>query len=224
MHTINVCKDNFSINLPNGRKNKIASLLSFGGARQVGKTWLMQEFGRLYFENTLYISFYNNKKDASFFEEDYDVKRILSALEIEHHTKIEPEKTLIIFDEVQSVPKVMESLKYFCEDANEYVVIAAGSLLGVSIHEGVSFPVGKVDEIHLRSMSFSEYLRAMGEDKLAELIEKKDVANVLMSDLRDSYILHLRNYFFVGGMPEAVKIFVESGDYDKVREAHIREY
>lgn len=200
------------------KKKQNRKPLVIWGARQVGKTWLMQEFGRLYFENTLYISFYNNKKDASFFEEDYDVKRILSALEIEHHTKIEPEKTLIIFDEVQSAPKVMESLKYFCEDANEYVVIAAGSLLGVSIHEGVSFPVGKVDEIHLRPMSFSEYLRAMGEDKLAELIEKKDVANVLMSDLRDSYILHLRNYFFVGGMPEAVKIFVESGDYDKVRE------
>ena len=188
------------------------------GARQVGKTWLMQEFGRLYFENTLYISFYNNQKDAQVFEADYDVKRILKTLEIQHHTKINPQKTLIIFDEIQAAPKVTESLKYFCEDAPEYAVVAAGSLLGVSIHEGLSFPVGKVDEFRLFPMSFSEYLMALGENDLAELLEKKEPSNPLISDLSETFIPHLKNYFFVGGMPEAVKTFAQTGDYDKVRD------
>ena len=114
------------------------------GARQVGKTWLLKEFGRTCFENVLYISFYNNKKDSDLFERDYDIKRIISALEMQHHIKIQASDTLIIFDEIQEAPKVLESLKYFCEEAREYAIVAAGSLLGVSIHEGLSFPVGKV--------------------------------------------------------------------------------
>ena len=187
------------------------------GARQVGKTWLLKEFGRVAFENTLYISFYNNKKDAEIFEKDYDTKRIISALEIQHHIKINAQRTLIIFDEVQAAPKVVESLKYFCEDAREYAVVAAGSLLGVSIHEGVSFPVGKVNTLHLYPMSFSEYLRAVGEERLADLIEEKNAGDPLVSDLSETFVPLLKDYYFVGGMPEAVKTFAESRDYDKVR-------
>lgn len=208
---------NFIKQLENWKKAPNRKPLILWGARQVGKTWIMQEFGKQFFKNMLYISFYNNKKDADVFNADYDTKRILITLEIQHHTKIEPQNTLIIFDEIQSAPKVVESLKYFCEEAPEYAVIAAGSLLGVSIHEGISFPVGKVDELRLFPMSFSEYLRAVGEESLAELIEKKDVKNPLVSDLRESFIPHLKNYFFVGGMPEAVKTFAETKDYDKVR-------
>ncbi len=210
-------KRNFLKQLENWKNNPLRKPLIIWGARQVGKTWIMQEFGKQCFKNMLYISFYNNKRDADVFNADYDTKRILSTLEIQHHVKIEAQTTLIIFDEIQSAPKVVESLKYFCEDSPEYAVVAAGSLLGVSIHEGVSFPVGKVDELKLFPMSFSEYLRALGEEALAELIEKKDAKNPLISDLRETFIHHLKNYFFVGGMPEAVKIFAETQDYDRVR-------
>ncbi|MBR4323416.1 AAA family ATPase [Treponema sp.] len=187
------------------------------GARQVGKTWLLKEFGRTCFENVLYISFYNNKKDAGLFERDYDIKRIISALEMQHHIKIQASNTLIIFDEIQEAPKVLESLKYFCEEAREYAIVAAGSLLGVSIHEGLSFPVGKVNELRLYPMTFSEFLLALGEENLARLIEEKNPENPLISDLRETYIPFLRDYYFTGGMPEAVLTFVETRDYDKVR-------
>ena len=187
------------------------------GARQVGKTWLLKEFGRTCFENVLYISFYNNKKDSDLFERDYDIKRIISALEMQHHIKIQASDTLIIFDEIQEAPKVLESLKYFCEEAREYAIVAAGSLLGVSIHEGLSFPVGKVNELRLYPMTFSEFLLALGEENLAKLIEEKNPENPLISDLRETYIPFLRDYYFTGGMPEAVLTFVETRDYDKVR-------
>ena len=187
------------------------------GARQVGKTWLLKEFGKSYFENVLYVSFYNNHKDADVFEQDYDTERILRTLALQHHITIEAQKTLIVFDEVQAAPKVLESLKYFCEECPEYAVVAAGSLLGVSIHEGVSFPVGKVNELRLYPMCLEEFLRAMGEAGLADLLAAGDAAAPLLSDLRESYVPLLRDYFFVGGMPAAVKKFAETRDYDAVR-------
>lgn len=208
---------NFIEKLIEWKENPNRKPLVLWGARQVGKTWLLKEFGKTCFENVLYISFYNNKKDSDLFERDYDTKRILGALEIQHHIKIQPSKTLIIFDEIQAAPKVLESLKYFCEEASEYAVVAAGSLLGVSIHEGLSFPVGKVNELRLFPMTFSEFLRALGEENLAKLIEEKNPENPLISDLRETFIPFLRDYYFTGGMPEAVLAFVESRDYDKVR-------
>ena len=208
---------NFIEKLIEWKENPNRKPLVLWGARQVGKTWLLKEFGKTCFENVLYISFYNNKKDSDLFERDYDTKRILGALEIQHHIKIQPSKTLIIFDEIQAAPKVLESLKYFCEEASEYAVVAAGSLLGVSIHEGLSFPVGKVNELRLFPMTFSEFLRALGEENLARLIEEKNPENPLISDLRETFIPFLRDYYFTGGMPEAVLAFVESRDYDKVR-------
>ena len=208
---------NFIEKLIEWKKSPERKPLILWGARQVGKTWLLKEFGRTCFENVLYISFYNNKKDSDLFERDYDIKRIISALEMQHHIKIQASNTLIIFDEIQEAPKVLESLKYFCEEAREYAIVAAGSLLGVSIHEGLSFPVGKVNELRLYPMTFSEFLLALGEENLARLIEEKNPENPLISDLRETYIPFLRDYYFTGGMPEAVLTFVETRDYDKVR-------
>ncbi len=189
------------------------------GARQVGKTWLMKEFGREYFENTVYISFYNNKRISSIFEADYDVKRIISALGIYLHVSIEPGKTLLIFDEVQSALKVVESLKYFCEDAPEYHVIAAGSLLGVAVHEGVSFPVGKVDELKLYPMNFREFLLAMGEEKLCEYCSDPEFTQV--NAFSDMYKELLKEYLIIGGMPEVVAGFIEDHDHMQAREVQL---
>ena len=195
------------------------------GSRQVGKTWLMKEFGRVCFRNVAYVSFYNNKRIAAVFEQDYDVRRILNALEIELHMKISATDTLLVFDEVQSAMKVVESLKYFCEDAPEYAVIAAGSLLGVAVHEGISFPVGKVDELHLYPMSFEEYLLAMDETALAGYL--KDWKNPEINLFGERYRDYLREYLYVGGMPEAVDAFRQDRDPIAVREiqeAIVRQY
>lgn len=189
------------------------------GARQTGKTWILREFGRTQFQDCLYVSFYNNKRMAQIFEEDYDVRRIINALEIETHTRITPEKTLIIFDEVQNAGSVVESLKYFCEDAPEYAICAAGSLLGVALHEGISFPVGKVDELRLHPMSFEEFLRAVEEPALAEYLSQGDAARI--NEFLDRYTELLKKYYVVGGMPEAVERFRTGGSYDAVRQAQL---
>ena len=186
------------------------------GARQVGKTWLMKEFGRECFENTVYISFYNNTHISRIFEQDYDVKRIINDLEVNLHVKIIPGKTLLIFDEVQSAMRVVEALKYFCEDAPEYHVIAAGSLLGVAVHEGISFPVGKVDERRLYPLNFREYLLAMGEEQLFKYCSDRALARV--NDFSAGYRELLRIYFCIGGMPEVISRFTENRDYAEARE------
>ena len=136
------------------------------GARQVGKTWLMKEFGKTYYEKTAYISFYNNQRMQAVFDTDFDIKRIIMNLNIESGVTITPENTLIVLDEIQNAPKALESLKYFCEEAPEYHVIAAGSLLGVALHEGISYPVGKVDLLDLYPFNFREFLCAMDEEGL----------------------------------------------------------
>lgn len=184
------------------------------GARQVGKTWLMKKFGELFYSKTAYISFYNNKRMADIFEADYDIKRILLYINIEVGFTVDTD-TLIIFDEVQNAPKAFESLKYFCEDAPEYHVMAAGSLLGVAIHEGVSYPVGKVDLLNLYPLNFREYLYAAGEKLLADNLIKKDY--VLIDAFADKYIYHLKNYYFIGGMPEVVATYLESNDFAAAR-------
>lgn len=186
------------------------------GARQVGKTWLMKAFGEAYFSNTVYVSFYNNPRIAAIFEKDYDVRRILRYLEVELRCKITEGDTLLIFDEVQTVPRVVESLKYFCEDAPKVVVAAAGSLLGVAQHEGMSFPVGKVDELRLYPMNFREFLTAMGEENLADFLS--DWHNPEVNDFAERYRDLLRQYYFVGGMPEAVKQYRDHKDWEEVRE------
>lgn len=136
------------------------------------------------------------------FETDYDIERILLNINAETKISVTPGDTLIILDEIQECPKAIESLKYFCEDAPEYYVIAAGSLLGVSIHQNISFPVGKVDELNLYPLSFEEFLLAAGEETLASILEKKQFN--YMVDFKDKYLHWLKNYFYVGGMPEVV--------------------
>ena len=185
------------------------------GARQVGKTWLMKEFGRLCYKNTAYISFYNNEAMKRLFDGDYDIARIVSYLDIEAGFHITAEDTLIIFDEVQNAPKAFESLKYFCEEAPQYHIICAGSLLGVALHQGVSYPVGKVETLALHPLSFREYLCAVGEKPLADALVSKDYA--LIDGFAEKYIYQLKNYYYVGGMPEAVEAFRLRSDYNEIR-------
>ena len=186
------------------------------GARQVGKTWLMKEFGKKCFKNTAYINFDSDVRVRRIFEEDYDIQRIIRMINIETGERIIPEETLIIFDEVQEAPRAISSLKYFCENAPEYAVVSAGSLLGVAIHEGVSFPVGKVESLNMYPMSFREFLTAMGEEALADIIEEKDYQ--ALNTFSDKYINWLKLYYFVGGMPEAVNDYAECGDVTSVRD------
>ena len=195
------------------RKNRKPLILK--GATQVGKTWLMKEFGRTHFKYTAYVNFDNNKNMANVFEGDYDIARILMAINIETGVKIHPGETLIIFDEIQECPKAIASLKYFYEEAPEYAVIAAGSLLGVAIHKGVSFPVGKVDTLELSPLSFREFLRAIGEEGLAKLIDEVNIP--LIESFREKYIDWLKKYYFIGGMPEVVSSFVAERDFTEVR-------
>ena len=186
------------------------------GARQVGKTWVMKEFGRQFFKNTAYISFYNNSLAKNLFEEDYDVKRLIPSLSVLCGFNITPSDTLIIFDEVQEAPKAFESLKYFCEEAPQYHIIAAGSLLGVALHKGVSYPVGKVELLNLYPLSFAEYLCAVGEKPLSNALLSKNFS--LIDSFSQKYIYHLKNYYFVGGMPEVVEAFRNHTDYIEVRD------
>ena len=186
------------------------------GARQVGKTWLMREFGRLFYKNVAYVSFYNNSAMKNLFESDYDINRLISYLSIEVGFAIEKENTLIILDEIQNAPKAFESLKYFCEEAGDYHIMAAGSLLGVALHQGVSYPVGKVDLLNLYPLSFREYLCAVNEKALSAALLSKDFS--LIDGFAEKYIYHLKNYYYVGGMPEVVKNFALHGDYNEVRQ------
>ncbi|MDD3368584.1 MAG: ATP-binding protein [Lachnospiraceae bacterium] len=185
------------------------------GARQVGKTWLMKEFGKKYYKKTAYIMMDENERVENVFRDAFDIDRIISSLEIEAGFKIIPEETLLIFDEVQEIPRALKSLKYFCELAPQYHIIAAGSLLGIALHEGTSFPVGKVDFIDLYPMTYREYLMAIEGDDLVQLLDKTDYR--MISDFKTKYIDHLKYYYYVGGMPEAVADFVEHHDVKRVR-------
>ena len=198
------------------KKNPDRKPLVLMGARQVGKTWLMREFGRLFYKNVAYVSFYNNSAMKNLFESDYDINRLISYLSIEVGFAIEKENTLIIFDEIQNAPKAFESLKYFCEEAREYHIMAASSLLGVALHQGVSYPVGKVDLLNLYPLSFREYLCAVNEKALSDALLSKDFS--LIDGFAEKYIYHLKNYYYVGGMPEVVKNFALHGDYNEVRQ------
>jgi predicted AAA+ superfamily ATPase len=185
------------------------------GARQVGKTWLMKEFGKTCYEHTIYINFDNNPQMQELFSPDLDIHRIILGLELYVGTKINPDNTLIIFDEIQEVPKALSSLKYFNENAPQYHIICAGSLLGIALHQGTSFPVGKVDFLKLHPLSFSEFLMAMGKEQFAELIQQQNFD--MITHFKDTYIELLRYYYFVGGMPEAVSAFSERKDFNEVR-------
>lgn len=186
------------------------------GARQVGKSWLMQEFGKTEFKQVAYINFGRNRHIEALFRGDLEPERIILGISAETGITIRPDDTLIIFDEIQETPRALESLKYFCEDAPEYAVVAAGSLLGVALHQNTSFPVGKVDMLSLYPMSFAEFLYAMDEKALAEIIKTQDQDMIRV--FRERLIDLLRQYYYVGGMPEAVKTFARNKDFKEVRQ------
>lgn len=185
------------------------------GARQVGKTWLLKEFGRRCFEDVAYVRIEDNDAMISLFEGSLDPQRILRGISAETHVEIKPHNTLIVLDEVQAAPRALTALKYFNEDAPEYAIAVAGSLLGVALNVGVSFPVGKVTFMDLYPMSFREYLLAMGEGALEGFLRAKDLD--MVGVYRERYEDHLRSYYYVGGMPEAVRSFASTGDYASVR-------
>lgn len=186
------------------------------GARQVGKTWLMKEFGKLAFARTVYISFDNNQRMKALFSSDLDVGRIVTGLELYSGQKIDPSNTLLIFDEIQEVPQALSALKYFNENAPEYQIMCAGSLLGVALHRGTSFPVGKVEFLDLYPLSFPEFLIAMGNQRYVELLQDGDFD--MVTTFKQTYIEMLKYYYYVGGMPEAVLHFTENKDFNEVRE------
>ncbi|MFT3946596.1 MAG: AAA family ATPase [Agriterribacter sp.] len=194
--------------------NKRKPLLLLG-ARQVGKTFLLQKFGKTEYKQFAYVNFEHPNAPKNLFETDFDAGRITTVLNAYCNLKINAEDTLIVFDEIQATPKGITALKYFYENASEFHIIGAGSLLGVNIHHGESFPVGKVDFIKLYPMSFYEFLLAMNEPGIAELLEKKDLEN--LNFFHQKLINYLRYYLFVGGMPEAVKDFAENLDWQSVR-------
>lgn len=187
------------------------------GARQVGKTYILKEFGAREYSEVVYINCDDNNDMQNMFV-DYDVDRIIRSLSAISGVSIKPSTTLLILDEIQEVERGLASLKYFCEKAPDYHVAVAGSLLGITLHDGTSFPVGKVDMLYMYPMDFEEFLLAMGKEQLVELLRSNSWA--ALTPLRGMLTELLRQYYFVGGMPEAVKAYVERGDIWEVRSIH----
>lgn len=196
-------------------KNKKPLILL--GARQVGKTYLLQQFGKQEYRQVVYINFEREERMKDIFIQDLDPKRLITNFEFYAGFKITPEDTLIILDEIQAAQRGITSLKYFYEETPEYQIIAAGSLLGINIHPDESFPVGKVEMLSLNPMSFYEFLLAMGEENgLCRILKEKHVES--LSIFADKFKEYLKYYFFVGGMPEAVAAFADNRDWQKSRQ------
>ncbi|MBP3700764.1 MAG: ATP-binding protein [Lachnospiraceae bacterium] len=202
------------------KESKYRKPLIIEGARQVGKTWLMREFGRLAYERCVYINFDSNSRMADLFAMDLNTDRLILGIELYAGVKIDPKNTLLIFDEIQEVPRALASLKYFCENASQYHVICAGSLLGIALHSGTSFPVGKVDFLKLYPLSFKEFLMATDKEQFAQLLSSGDFS--MITAFKQTYVDALKQYYFVGGMPEAVLHFSENKDFNEVREIQRR--
>lgn len=186
------------------------------GARQVGKTYILKEFGRRYYEHTAYINCDDNERVKDLFAGDYDVKRILLAIGSLTGVSVMPGKTLIVLDEIQETKRGLNALKYFCENAPEYHVAVAGSLLGITLHEGESYPVGKVNTLNMYPMTFEEFLLAKGEQQMLNLLLNKEWDVVALA--KSKYIQMLREYYFTGGMPEVVNKYLETNDAVQIRE------
>ena len=202
------------------KEGKRRKPLIIEGARQVGKTWLMKEFGSKAYDDTIYINFDSNSRMAELFASDLNTERLIMGLELYAGRKIDPTNTLLIFDEVQEVPRALSSLKYFYEDVPQYHIICAGSLLGIALHGGTSFPVGKVDFLTLYPLSFKEFLAATTGERFSELLDEQDYQ--LITPFKQTYIDALKQYYFVGGMPEAVESFIEEKDFIEVRKIQKR--
>jgi len=203
------------VDLHKWKEKKTKKPLLIRGARQVGKTWLMKKFGETAYKNTVYVSFDNNSQMKDLFESDMKTDRIITGLELYAGHKINAEDTLLIFDEIQEVPKALTALKYFNENAPEYQIICAGSLLGVALHHGSSFPVGKVEFLDLYPMSYGEFMRAMGKEQYVTLLQDGNFE--VATTFKQEYIDMLKYYYYVGGMPEVVLNFVENKDFNEAR-------
>lgn len=196
------------------KENKDRKPLVLEGARQVGKTWILKEFGANEYEKTAYINCDNNPLLDGIFI-DFDIDRIIRVLSAITEVNITEKDTLIIIDEIQELPKGLTALKYFAESGRDYHIVVAGSLLGLQIHEGTGFPVGKVDELYMRPMSFQEFLMALDKEIMVEQINAYSFEETIF--LHEKYVELLRQYYYTGGMPEVVKCYAETGDLKKVR-------
>lgn len=190
------------------------------GARQVGKTWIMKEFGETEYAQILYVNFESNSRLKDLFNDNFDIPRIIMGLQIETGVSFKPDNTLIILDEIQEAPRAITALKYFYENNPDYHIVAAGSLLGVALQKDISFPVGKVDFLDLYPMSYTEFLEALGQKALVDLLNSRDWA--MISTFKTKYIQFLRQYYYVGGMPEVVLSFCNTSDFNSVREIQKR--
>ena len=205
------------------KEKKYRKPLIIRGARQVGKTWLMQNFAAKAYENSVYVKFDNNPRMKELFSADYSIERIVMGLELYAGRKIDPATTLLIFDEIQEVPRALSTLKYFDEEAPQYQIICAGSLLGVALHPGTLFPVGKVEFLDLHPMSYVEFLHACGKGQYAELLMAgENIDFDMITTFRQDYIDLLKQYFFVGGMPEVVLHFSINRDFSEASQIQER--
>lgn len=198
------------------KENSQRKPLILNGARQVGKTYILKAFGKLHYQNVAYVNLDSQKELAKVFEQDFNVTRIIRSLSAFLNIHIEPQHTLIVLDEVQECPAALHALKYFCEDAPEYHVVVAGSLLGISLHGNSSFPVGKVDMLRMFPLTFEEFLMALGEEQLIKLM--KDGETEVIDTLSGRFVDCLRQYYYTGGMPAVVKEYITSGNLQSVRQ------
>ncbi|MDE7383779.1 MAG: DUF4143 domain-containing protein [Treponemataceae bacterium] len=199
------------------KNSKHRKPLILQGARQTGKTWLMKEFGRTEYKNTAYLFCQENPGLEALFNAPFDKERLLNGFQLICGFKIEPEETLIIIDEIQDIPKAITSLKFFYEQASEYHIICAGSLLGVSLHKDISFPVGKVNFLNLYPLSFTEFLLAVGKEQQANLINDLKQDPQILKAFSSEFTEYLKYYFYIGGMPEVVSTWIETKDFSEVR-------
>ncbi|MBD5442291.1 MAG: ATP-binding protein [Treponema sp.] len=199
------------------KNSKHRKPLILQGARQTGKTWLMKEFGRTEYKNTAYLFCQENPGLEALFNAPFDKERLLNGFQLICGFKIEPEETLIIIDEIQDIPKAITSLKFFYEQASEYHIICAGSLLGVSLHKDISFPVGKVNFLNLYPLSFTEFLLAVGKEQQANLINDLKQDPQILKAFSNEFTEYLKYYFYIGGMPEVVSTWIETKDFSEVR-------
>lgn len=202
------------------KQSKERKPLILQGARQVGKTYILKEFGRLEYAKTVHISFDRDERARKFFNEGGSAEKLIRLLSAHSETDITPEDTLIILDEIQECPAALEALKYFQEETPQYHIVVAGSLLGISLHGNASFPVGKVDMLRLFPMTFEEFLVAMGKNTLLHALQQQDWD--IINSLSDNYIDLLRQYYYVGGMPEAVLAYTERRGLQEVRQIQER--
>lgn len=201
------------------RENPRRKPLLLLGARQVGKTWIARAFAKKHYRWMAYVRFDKDRALRASFEQDFNIPRLLADIQLACGVEVQPGETLIILDEIQECSAALMSLKYFCEEAREYHVIAAGSLLGVELQHGVGFPVGKVDRLMLHPLSYTEFLTATGHGRFVELLRKRDWETVMR--FRDTYENLLRYYYYVGGMPEAVQAYLDTGQFARVRQVQL---